>query len=1133
MRIILMILALMTCRAFAQEEPERISGLKAFWTTNASHADHLGHIDWERWDRTSVVSTIDWGSTSGAFYTDGPTDRFALRLVGSVEIPEDGFWTFQLVSDQGAELWIDGEPVVSDPLSHSTRLRSGSLSLDAGYHDIELRYWEGWSNAALQLSWIGPTTPEEIIPAEAFSHTGNEAPADPGGDGLWSYWYRNARHAEGVGKIDWTDSDRVVTVQRISYGLTGGSFESTEPSDYFGTRFYGIINIDEPGEWAFELGSDQSAELLIDGVPVVVDQSSHSYRWRRGTVTLDEGQHTIDVRHWEGWSNAGLHVAWEGPSDPYARIIPSSAFEPGAGAPNPTPGGGLLAQWHDNARHASSVGQINWNTPDRITTVEHVYWKLSESSMDPDAPADYAAVRLVGRIEIPHSGRWTFGLGSDQSARLSINGRRVVGDETSHSMRWRSGEITLNAGLHEIEILHWEGWSSSALALSWTSPLTGREEIVPRSAFFQPVGDTFEAVGDGLRVYWVHNARHAEEVGHIDFARYDAMTIEPRIAWELTADGFVDGAPGDYTALRAVGLLTVPESGTWRFGLGSDQSARLYINDQLVVNDPTSHSFRWRSGEIALEAGTYPIEIHHWEGWSSAGLAVTWTSPSTGIEEIIPSSALSYSADEVPFDPGGGGLRAYFINNARHAQNVGQIDWQHNDFAATIDNVAFRISADPFHEDASADYVAMRVLGRVNVPYDGEWTFSVGSDQSAMLYVDDELVVVDPTSHSYRWRSGTVRLRSGWHDIELRHWEGWSSAGLHLAWSGPGTETQIIPRAALALRETESPYETGGGVRVYWTTNARHAGHAGQIDHAEADRTEVVERVSWSLTSDPIIDDGPGDYFGARLVSKITIPESGTWTFGLGSDQSGVLLIDGEPVVVDTTSHSYRWRHGTVNLDAGEHMFEILYWDGWSSHGLHASWKGPDWPVEQIIPSSAFDVYETDPSPDCSTENLTASWQNTGRVSMSDVVWNSETIDATSRESRVSWNLTTEALHESIAEDYFAVRVEGEIVIDRAGEWTFGLGSDQYGELEINDEVVVSDTGSHSFRWRYGSINLEPGVYPFRVTMMEGWSSQGLFASWRGPGDQFDRIIPSCAFESPERGRAKVIRWREVSGRDD
>jgi len=1143
-------IALLVCVVFATNShgssvvPGSSPGLRAYWNTNARSADRVGHVDWEQYDLVTQVEQIDYPYSSAAFYEDGPSDYFAVRFVGELDIPTSGTWTIEIESDQSAVLLIDGEALIVDERPHSFRSRSTTLTLSAGAHDFELLYYEGYSSAGLVVKWDGPgTSGMELIPSTAFSSPAEEPVYDPGGDGLWAYWYDNVRHASNVGQIDWTQSDLVETVQRVSFPLTRGAFRVDGPTDYFAARFMGVVEVDEAGLWTFDLGSDQSAILLIDGDPVVVDVSGHSYRWRSGTKTLGKGEHTIEVRFLEAYSSAGLAIAWKSPSDSYAQIIPSSAYSPGDGASNPSSSGGLRVYNYDNARHAANVGQVDWVEHDSIGSVQNIYYPLTSGAFVSGEPSDYFAKRYIGKIDIPTSGSWSFGLGSDQSARIYVDGVSVVNDASGHSFRWRYGSKTLSAGLHDIEVQVWEGWSTAGLVVTTKGPGDQFEEVIPSSMLSQNETDpALGEGGDGLRVYWVNNARHARRAGQIDWQNYDRLTFEANIAWELTSGAFpgttitnedgISTSPGgtqsDYFGLRAEGLIEIPSAGEWTFGLGSDQSASLYINGQPVVIDESGHSFRWRSGTIELEPGLHSFEVRYWDGWSQSGLLVSWTPPG-GVEEVIPPSAFSHSEVETPFDPGGGGLRAYWTNNARHATNVGQIDWDRHDSATTIQHVAYRRTSDPFDDNTPSDYFGMRVLGQIDIPASGSWTFGLGSDQSAMLLIDGEPVVIDTAGHSYRWRNGGITLDAGKHDIEIRYWDGWSEGGLHISWAGPTVPTEtIVPRSAFSLRETETPTATGGGVRAYWTNNARHASNAGQIDYAEHSSTSIVDNVSWQRTSGPFVVDGPSDYFGVRLISRITIPESGTWTFGLGSDQSAVLLIDDEPVVVDTSGHSYRWRNGTINLSAGEHKFEVLYWDGWSQAGLHVSWRSPTSPYEEIIPASAFNAYETDPVYDPGEAALSVDWfEGTRGYNLDSFDW-SEPVKQTT-EARISWDRSRSAFTEGVATDYFAMRVRGTLSVPVSGRWVFNVGSDQYARLSINDSSVVDHSRGHSFRWRSGEITLEAGEHSLELEFMEGWSEAGLFLTWQGPGDQFEQVIPANAFIGRDE-QVRVVRWREVGG---
>jgi hypothetical protein len=1136
-------LALFAVPAQAKRMDASIPGLRAYFTNNTSGVRHIGHIDWAQYDHTEQVEVLNWPKARRqAFYSGGPDTNFAARFVGQIEIPADGVWSFYLGSDDGSVLFIDGEPIIEQPNRQGFRTRTNFVTLDEGLHDLEVRYFQGPGHTGLVLEWDGPGSGgREVVPASALSSPAEEPVFDAGGDGLWAYWYDNASHARNVGQIDWTQPDIVETIQRPSFRRTRGSFRVGGPKDMFAARFVGVIDIDEPGRWTFELGSDQSAILLINGDPVVVDDRGHGYRWRSGRKTLGVGEHTIEIRYWEGWSHAGLGVAWKSPSASYSTIIPSSAYRPGPGASNPSSGGGLRVYNHNRVRHARSVGQVDWSDYDSVDTVQNIYYPKTRGSFDAGGPSDDFAKRFVGKINIPRSGMWSFGIGSDQSARLFIDGVPVVNDAGSHSFRWRYGNKSLSAGEHDIEVQFLESRSEAGLVLTWKGPGSSFEQVIPSSAFSQNTIDPeLNVGGSGLRVYWVDNARHARHAGQIDWQNYDRVTLEANLAWESTQGVFegttitntsgtstsVGGRKADRFGLRAAGLIQIPTGGEWSFGLGSDQSAELIINGKSVVSDLRGHGFRWRSGKITLSPGVYTFEVRYWEGWSNAGLMVSWTPPD-GVESIIPPSAFSHENVETPYDSGGGGLRAYWTTNARHARNVGQIDWDRHDHATTIQNIAYRYTRDEFDSQTPSDYFGMRVLGQIDVPADGRWTFGLGSDQSAMLLIDGEPVVVDSGSHGYRWKYGQVVLTEGKHDIEIRYWEGWSYAGLHLSWQGPGvTDEILVPRSAFSLRETETPTDTGGGLRAYWTANARHARSVGHIDFAEHSSTSIVDNVSWQQTTDAFYTDGPTDYFGLRLISRLDVPETGMWTFSLGSDQSAVLLIDDEPVILDTKSHGYRWRTGQVHLTEGEHKFEVLYWEGWSNAGLHVTWKAPDADIEEVIPASAFDAYETEPVYDDGQAALVTEWF---RASRRDTLNNFDWADPVKRtiEPRVSWNRTQAPFTDDVPADYFAMRIQGTLNVPRSGTWRFGLGSDQMARVYINDSSVIDHSRSHSFRWRYGEITLPAGEHEIEIEFMDRHSWAGLFLTWQGPDDAFERVIPASAF-IPRDQRVRVVQWREL-----
>ena len=64
-------------------------------------------------------------------------------------------YEFILLSDDGSVLFIDGQPVALNGGSHSTAMGNGKIALDAGFHEIEVRYMEDTDWQELRVGMIG------------------------------------------------------------------------------------------------------------------------------------------------------------------------------------------------------------------------------------------------------------------------------------------------------------------------------------------------------------------------------------------------------------------------------------------------------------------------------------------------------------------------------------------------------------------------------------------------------------------------------------------------------------------------------------------------------------------------------------------------------------------------------------------------------------------------------------------------------------------------------------------------------------------------------------------------------------------------------------------------------------------
>lgn len=69
-------------------------------------------------------------------------------------------------------------------------------------------------------------------------------------------------------------------------------------------------------------------------------------------------------------------------------------------------------------------------------------------------------------------------------------------------------------------------------------------------------------------------------------------------------------------------------------------------------------------------------------------------------------------------------------------------------------------------------------------------------------------------------------------------------------------------------------------------------------------------------------------YYGIVFEGKLKIPQTEAYRFTLSSDDGSALVIDGEGVIDNDGIHPNRARHAGLELEAGEHSFKVLYFQG-------------------------------------------------------------------------------------------------------------------------------------------------------------------------------------------------------------
>jgi beta-glucosidase len=93
--------------------------------------------------------------------------------------------------------------------------------------------------------------------------------------------------------------------------------------------------------------------------------------------------------------------------------------------------------------------------------------------------------------------------------------------------------------------------------------------------------------------------------------------------WTLNSPG--RGIPFDWYSARWTGTLTVPAGGVTRIGVEGNDGFRLYLDDQLIVDDWQKRSFSTRTAAVSLAPGSaHQIKLEYFETTGNARLKLIW-----------------------------------------------------------------------------------------------------------------------------------------------------------------------------------------------------------------------------------------------------------------------------------------------------------------------------------------------------------------------------------------------------------------------------------------------------------------------------------------------------------------------------
>ncbi|WP_375205932.1 cadherin domain-containing protein [Hyphococcus sp.] len=420
------------------------SGLRASYY-NIGHAlSDLDEVDFNAEpDARGVVDSLDYMDGGELFWEGAPGNYFAAKYEGNLIVEEGGAYTFDMASDDGSMLFIDGVAVLDNDGLHSTRTRTTTLDLDAGSHDIEVRYFENSGSQTLQLAWSGPDTGgvTEVINGASFEH----------GHSIDNLTVADDAAGAIIARLTVVDPDIGDT---HSFSVNDDRFEVAEQDGAFYLKLKDDVSIDyeHENELIVEItATDASGASNTLSLPITVEDVNHA-----PTISIVGGE-------------------------------------------------GLQASYFDVGHSLSDLNEVDFDAvPDAEGVVDSLNYTAGKESFWDGAPGDYFAAKYEGQLLVEEGGSYTFDMSSDDGSMLFIDGVAVLDNDGLHSTRTRSVTMDLEAGSHDIEVRYFENGGSQTLQLSWAGPDTGgASEVIGGESFRLPgftdadrLGVTENASGD-------------------------------------------------------------------------------------------------------------------------------------------------------------------------------------------------------------------------------------------------------------------------------------------------------------------------------------------------------------------------------------------------------------------------------------------------------------------------------------------------------------------------------------------------------------------------------------------------------------------------------------------------------------
>ena len=371
--------------------------------------------------------------------------------------------------------------------------------------------------------------------------------------------------------------------------------------------------------------------------------------------------------------------------------------------------------------------------------------------------------------------------------------------------------------------------------------------------------------------------------------------IAPNFDWGTSSPA--SGMPADAFSVRWIRSLPFLD-GNYRFYVTADDGLRVWLDNQLIIDQWHESGNMTYSAEKYLTAGNHSLRLEYYENWGNAGIQFWWE-----------------SLGQYPQWRG-----EYYANN----NLSGPATLTRNDQELNFDwgraNPAAGVPADGF----SARWT--RSLSFEAATY----RFHALVDDGVRIYVDGQLLL-------NQWQDGSLRevvadkaMTAGWHEIRVEYYEQNGDAQVHFWWE------RLTP-----------VYPDWKG--EYWANR--------QLSGAPM-LTRNDGKIDFDWGRGAPVGSLPADDFSARWSRTVRL-EEGRYRFHAVADDGLRFYLDGNLLIDEWHDGRAEEIAKELNLSSGNHSLRVDYYEHggdaeikiwWEriSPATYPDWKGEFWSNRQL-----------------------------------------------------------------------------------------------------------------------------------------------------------------------------------------